>query len=125
MSDEELDFEAQLDAYMNQHVNVEDIAKSSSLSLVSELPPQKELRVAMQMPVFDMMKAKKKMDPIFKVRGAQKHEDYVRHDEDYDDEDEDMDEEDEQSINKQSGSESDSFRTDLSQSEGQQPRRVA
>ena len=117
MSDEELDFEAQLDAYMNQHVNVEDIAKSSSLSLVSELPPQKELRVAMQMPVFDMMKDKKKMDPIFKVRGAQKHEDYVRHDEDYDDEDEDMDEEDEQSINKQSGSESDSFRTDLSQSE--------
>ena len=76
--------------------------------VMTELPPQKELKVAMSIPEYDLMKAKKKMDSIFKVRANLKEEPYVRLDDD--------DGEDDKESAKHS-SETSSLKTDLAESE--------
>ena len=75
-----------------------------SQQVVTELPEQKELKVSKALPEYDLMKAKKKMDSIFKVRGAQKETPIVR-----------MDSETEDEPDK--GSETSSLKTDLIESE--------
>ena len=85
-------------------------AKSSTVSIVTELPPQIELKVCMPIPEFDLMKAKKKMDSIFKVRGLMKDEQYVRVDDDDPDEDEETKAD-------AKASETSSLKTDMAESE--------
>ena len=78
---------------------------------MTELPPQKELKIAIPIPEFDLMKAKKKMDSIFKVRGNLKDEPYVRIDESDDEEENKGKEESDKGSKK--GSETSSLKTDV------------
>ena len=82
MSDEENDFETEIEAFMNQPVDGGMHMSTLSAKVASDPPEQKTLRVNIPIPEFDYHKAKKKMDSIFKVRGNQKHEAYKRTDDD-------------------------------------------
>ena len=81
--------------------------------VITELPPQKELKVGMLIPEYDLVKAKKKMDSIFKVRANMKEDRYVRVD---DDDPEDEEEEQKEKEGEKQGSETSSLKTDLVES---------